>query len=392
MNKISRRNFLLSSTAATFITSCAPVNNETEQSAFEVTRNTVVDPILAQRRTINPFLAWNVRKGRSGNRYGLAWTADPQRRYYQQATPLIRLSELYWNYYYPNKSWLNYPGIEAHLTNRNWGHAAEYGTTLATDIGSPEFLNYIASVGANNVRSSNAHGILLDWWHDRHQGGFSESQVRRARQILVKELRSVLGQDAVIIGNVNWRRDAATVSQINGVFLELYKNPYNERSSTLYNRTELFEIEGLLRYYDERLAYPRIIALEGWRQTTRVSDGDRNTPANRRMAKILAAMSVVIPTHGYILYADNNPDTSDGDHDHLYYDFYNFDVGRPTSGYNRVKSGVGFKEHERGVVAYNITGRDVVFQTSYGRRITISANSGLFCEYAGDTESCLSPD
>ena len=144
MNKISRRNFLLSSTAAIFITSCAPVNNETVQSTFEATRNPTVDPILAHRKTINPFLAWNRRAGRTGNRYGLAWTADPQRRFYSQGAPLIRLSELYWNYYYPNKAWLNYQGIERFLTNRNWGHGAEYGATLATDITSTEFISYIA--------------------------------------------------------------------------------------------------------------------------------------------------------------------------------------------------------------------------------------------------------
>ena len=32
------------------------------------------------------------------------------------------------------------------------------------------------------------------------------------------------------------------------------------------------------------------------------------------MAKLLTAMSVVIPTNGYILYGDNNNDTPDGDY------------------------------------------------------------------------------
>lgn len=382
----------IATVALGFVVSCVPAEDETAQSTPEIERNAVVDPILAQRRTINPFLAWNVREGRSGNRYSLAWTADPKRHNYTQSAPLIRLSELYWNYYYPNKNWLNYPGIRPYLTDRNWGHAAEYGTTLATDISSPDFLNYIASVGATNVQDSNAHGVLLDWWHDHHQGGFSESQVRRARQLLIREMRNTLGQDALLVGNVNWRRDTATVSQINGVFLELYKTPYEGRSDTLYTRSELFEIESLLRYYEQHLAYPRLVALEGWRQTTAVSDSDRNTPANRRMAKIMTAMSVVIPTHGYILYGDNNPDTPDGDHDHLYYDFYNFDVGQPTSGYQQLARGVGYKEHDRGVVAYNITGRDVVFETSDGREITAPANSGLFCEYVGDAERCLSEE
>lgn len=374
------------------VASCMPAENQSAPTAQKAQPNDIIDPILAQRRTINPFLAWNSREGQTGNRYGLTWTASPQRSHYRQNAPLIRLSELYWNYYYPNKSWLNYPGIEPFLTNRNWGHAAEYGTTLATDINSPDFLRYIASVGVNNVQNANAHGIMLDWWHDGHQGGFSEGQVRRSRQLLMRELRVALGQNAIIIGNVNWHKDTATVSQINGVFLELYKNPYGSRSNSLYTRSELFEIENLLVYYDQNLAYPGLIALEGWRQTRTVSDADRNTSANRRMAKIMTAMSVVIPANGYILYGDNNPDTPNGDHDHLYYDFYSFDVGQPTSAYKEVSRGVGFKEHYRGVVAYNITGRDVDFVTSDGREITAPANSGLFCEYLGNAEKCLSPD
>jgi hypothetical protein len=54
-----------------FMVSCVPAENETAQSIPEIERNAVVDPILAQRRTINPFLAWNRKAGRTGNRYGL---------------------------------------------------------------------------------------------------------------------------------------------------------------------------------------------------------------------------------------------------------------------------------------------------------------------------------
>ena len=373
--------------------SCMQIEDQPKQVAPVVKRNSLVDPILALRRTINPFLAWNKKEGRNGNRYGLAWTADPRRSVYRQSDPLIRLTELYWHYYYPNTSWLDYPGIEPYLTDTNWGHAAEYGTTLATDITSPGYLDYIASISARNVKNAAAHGVLLDWWHDHHDGGFSEGQVRRSRQSLVAGLRDALGQEAIIIGNVNWHHDKATVSQINGVFLELSKEPYERRSKTLYTRSELFKIESLLLYYEQRLAYPRLIALNGWRQTAAVNDLDRNTPANRQMAKIMTAMSVVIPAHGYILYGDNNPDTDyEDDHHHLYYDFYSFDVGQPTSSYQRVSRGAGFKEHEQGFVAYNITTRDIVFTTSDGREITAPANSGLFCEYVGNSERCLSED
>ena len=374
---------------------CMPVHDHPAETAPLVERNATIDPIFAERRTINPFLAWNVKKGRSGNRYSLAWTADPYRHLYAQFQPVIRLSEIYWAYNYTNKHWSYYPGIESYISTRAW-NGGSVGTPdrYANDLENPAFIDFITRASIDKAQTTSSNGIILDWWHDNHAGsnGFSPSVVRAARMNLVNEVRETAGDSFLILGNVNWHKDTVTVSELNGVFLELWKSPYGSRAATLYSRSELFEIEDLLHYYEQRLAYPRLVALNGWRKTTSVSDADRNTPANRRMAKILTAMSVVIPTHGYILYGDNNPDTPAGDHDHLYYDFYRFDVGKPTSGYQRVSRGIGFKEHDRGVVAYNITGRDVNFRTSDGRKFTVPANSGLFCEYAGATEQCLSED
>lgn len=50
---------------------CAVQDHPTEAAPL-TEKNSVVDPILAQQQTINPFLAWNVKAGRSGNKYGLA--------------------------------------------------------------------------------------------------------------------------------------------------------------------------------------------------------------------------------------------------------------------------------------------------------------------------------
>ena len=211
-----------------------------------------------------------------------------------------------------------------------------------------------------------------------------------ARSAIAKKLRAKIGPEKIILGNVNWRKDTATVPYINGVFLELYKKPSKSTSNRLYNSQELQNMESLLNYYEEKLQAPKLIALEGWRKTKSVSNEDRNTPENRKMAKLLTAMSVVIPTNGYILYADNNNDTPDGDHAHLFYDFYSFDIGKPTSGYNKIKSGVGYKEHDRGFIAYNITGSSKKFKRKNGQEHTIEAKSGLFCKDVGTKTECLS--
>ena len=111
------------------------------------------------------------------------------------------------------------------------------------------------------------------------------------------------------------------------------------------------------------------------------------------MAKLLTAMSVVVPTNGYILYGDNNPDTPDGDHGHDYYDFYSFDIGKPTGPRVKVSNGVSYKQHQEGFIAYNITSRAKSFEINGSNRtVSIEAKSGLFCKETGDAFDCLAVD
>ncbi|MDB4085143.1 hypothetical protein N9539_02310 [Amylibacter sp.] len=344
---------------------------------------------LEARKTINAFRAWSTRSVEK-NKYRLMWDGGTNMRF--NSNKSINLYEVYWNYNYVGKPWSYYPGIEKYLTKRNWSHDAEYGKTVANKIIDPNYQDFIVDVMVEKQKRNNTDGIMVDWWHNNHQSssGYSKHQVRMARTAIAKKLRAKIGPEKIILGNVNWRKDTATVPYINGVFLELYKKPSKSTSNRLYNSQELRNMESLLNYYEEKLQAPKLIALEGWRKTKSVSNEDRNTPENRKMAKLLTAMSVVIPTNGYILYADNNNDTPDGDHAHLFYDFYSFDIGKPTSGYNKVKSGVGYKEHDKGFIAYNITGSSKKFKRKNGQEHTIEAKSGLFCKDVGAKTECLS--
>jgi hypothetical protein len=335
---------------------------------------------LSHRKTINPFLAWNEEKFNDGA-YGLRWSYSPQ----SKSKSTISLNEVYWNYAYDLG---RYPGEEPFLTDRNWGHAAEYGHTLATRIDDPDFIIFISDVVSRNISTHSFDGVFLDWWHDNHPSGYSATKVKSARISLVKSIRTAIGPNKLILGNVNWGLDKSTVRDINGVFLELWK----EQANRLYNSSELQDIEKLINYYNQNLAYPKIVALEGWRKTSSKDVKERNSPENRQMAKLLTAMSVVIPDNGYILYGDNNQDTDNGDHDHTYYDFYSFDIGRPTSSFIKIKSGLGYKEHQEGFVAYNITNRKQSFKRSNGETVEIEAKSGLFCKNAGTSSDCLPYD
>ena len=91
------------------------------------------------------------------------------------------------------------------------------------------------------------------------------------------------------------------------------------------------------------------------------------------------------------MYSDNNTDSKKGSYDHLIYDFFDFDIGKPIRGTDRVMQGVGLKEHERGFIAYNITQQNRVVERKNGSKISIPAYSGYFCEEISERK-CLPLD
>ena len=55
----------------------------------------------------------------------------------------------------------------------------------------------------------------------------------------------------------------------------------------------------------------------------------------------------------------------------LNYDFYSFDIGKPTSRYKNVGDGIGYKEHENGFVAYNINKSEKSFKRTNGQTVKV---------------------
>ena len=327
---------------------------------------------LTARKTFNIFRAWNANL--SPQKYGLYWTHD----IYDELPGKFSLETPGWNYHYVGKSWNNYPGIEQFVRKGvNWGHAAEYGTTLATDYTNPEFHDYFAELVA--ILNSDVDGILLDWWHDNHYEINSKSAVARARQQIAQHVREKMGDDFLIVGNVNWDKDTATIENLNGVFLELYKTPYERKNA--YTSIEIDSMIDVLKYYENELQYPKLIAFEPWRVSQQSkSNGkslteDRITPENQKFAKLFATILSVHTSNGYFLYADSNDDTEDGDHGHAWYSFYDLDIGKPTSKGVEVANRIGVRKYEKGLLGYNYTSRDIEIDTPNGT-IKIPSQSG----------------
>lgn len=384
---------IISTLATTLLVGCnsqglIPPENPSQKThqvnftATSVEENGAFAEELSARKTFNIFRAWNSRI--SPDKYGLYWTANNY-----DLPGKFSLEETYWNYHYVGKAHSDYPGIQNFIREGvNWGHAAEYGKTLATDYTKPEFHMYYADLVAQ--RNSDVDGILLDWWHDHHGKVNSKNAVAKARKSIAVELRDKLGDDFLLVGNVNWRKDTATIDYLNGVFLELYKTPYERRNA--YTPVEIDRMIDLLKYYESNLQYPKLIAFEPWRVSERNSSNqnaleqDRITPANQRLAQLFASILNVHTSNGYYLYADSNHDTEYGDHGHAWYGFYDIDIGKPSSMGIEVDSRIGIRKYEKGLLGYNYTAENVEIVTQSGT-LEIPAFSGSICIFSGD--ECL---
>lgn len=368
----------------TNITSQKIASEQKATSATEKKLAPKVQNVLDMRRTVNVFKAWD-SPGTYGDvyekKYGLYWTVSPK-----APKRTLVLDQINWAFNYPRYKYDNYPGIKKFISTSPWGHDKEYGETYAIDLTHPDYAQYMANIAYQAVLRNNSHGIMLDWWHDSHPTNLSKSQIRKARQALVKEYRRLDDHQTIILGNVNDRRDKSFAQITNGVFLEHWKHPTKP-----YTTTQLFEMEKTLEFFDENLLEPKIIAFNVWKlsKTSEDSRKNRQSAYNRQYAKLFTAMSVVIPKNGYILYGDNNQDDPKSDHDHDFYDFYNFDIGSPTSEYIKIKRGVGLKYHDRGLITYNLTSSDQTLDIPGGKTITVPKKSGLFCKTLGDEIACI---
>jgi hypothetical protein len=333
--------------------------------------------------------------------YGLIWTGTgvardlestqpsvlpPQQALMQSDSDTLYLISEEWHYWYPDWRTLS-SDSPFYLDEVYQFHVgSEYGHTLMINFEHPDWPALLAEK-AFHFREAGFDGMMLDWWHDGAGNGRSEAQVQDARIAISQTIHERVGDEFILMGNVNWSMDDPTAQYLSGVFLELWKSDPSEAYALTYSEESQDEwnpsierMEDLLIYWDTHLRWPKIIAFEPWKITTGDYLADRFTDENVRYAKLFAAMAVVIPENGYILYADNNDDWDGGDHQHAYYDFYLTDLGKPTSEMVIAEEGVAYKTFEHGFVAYNRTLSTIEVTLPDGTMFTIDSLEGLFVQ------------
>ena len=356
-----------------------------------------IDQVLSKRKTINVFRAWNgYSLGTSG--YGLMWSAITP----TPATSIgFSLREILWAYTYPDKLHYGQVGFEKFMRNKKWGGKSwkEYGNTKHIDYTHPDFLDYFKKLVRE--RTVGLDGVMFDLWKNNHEkkGGRSKSTVKKFRYKIAKAVREEMGKDFIILGNVNWEKQKDTHKFLNGVFLELWK-----KGKSGYSCNEIKKIADIIKFHDENLSYPRLVAVNVWKiaknppkekekELIRKIFGKdiniraydkkwwiknyRSSPENIKFAKLFTAMSMVIPENGYILYGDSNHDHPDHDHFHEIYDFQKIDLGKPTSLKTDIIDGLAFKLHEKGVIAYNLTKNNYLIKFDK-KKVLVKSFEGVF--------------
>jgi len=201
-----------------------------------------------------------------------------------------------------------------------------------------------------------------------------------------------MGDDFLLLGNVNYRTNRKVIAELNGVFLELYK-----KTPRPYSSSQIKKIEAIIDFYNENLKPPKIIAFEPWRvsdkriskdftkpEVLQLVNKDINSEINRRYAKLYSAMSAVAADTGYILYPDNGLDTATGEHDHFYYDVWRVDLGKPNTAMKELASGIRIKGFEKGFIAYNRTKKDVILQFK-DYTVLLKAEDAMFIDKSGNS-------
>ena len=319
--------------------------------------NSKVDQILSKRKTINPFLQWGYHYMSSGNYYGIAWTSGSARRLFPNN--MLELETPTWNYYYIGKSWgfwRDNAKQKTFVTGSNWGHDAGFGETKAMNIIDPAYPKAFAEE-AHAISEDGIHGVMLDWWNLNFSSPYPKNTQQSAMIRITDEIRKQVGDDFLILGNTNWKKNPNLVNPINGVFLELWRDYPGS-----YGSNEIAEMEGLIKFHEKHLRYPRLIAFEPMRIFDNSDPYNRTSEEDLRFARLFSAMATVIPEHGYIQYPDNQKylfTHYGGKHDHHYYDVYKVDLGKPVSKYTPIAKGVAYKKFEYGYIAFSRLEYDV---------------------------------
>ena len=230
---------------------------------------------------------------------------------------------------------------------------------ILVDFTLPEVQDIIVQKAVAIAKSGLYDGIVFDWWHEDivtlfRWGDYSEQystaeEELAARLSFIQRVRENVPDDFLIIGNTNRRKIPVTAPYINGGYMETGRD-YDGG----YTHEGLAEIENSLLWLEENLREPRVNCLEGWGVGAEAPD----SPTNKRWMRAITTLSL---THsdGYVMYNLGGIAFGVGDHEHIWHDFWDANLGKPigpkAQRYQNIE-GLFIREFTNGWAVYNRSG------------------------------------
>ena len=184
---------------------------------------------------------------------------------------------------------------------------------------------------------------------DRDSLKASSEEIEAAVIQIFSEIRARVPDDFIIIVNAGANKMESLSELINGAFMEFVREP-----GRYYNYEELLRLENTLQWNETNLRYPQVNGLEGFG----IGAEHPNSPNNQKWMRVFTTLGL---THSdaYVVY-----NRGEEDHEHIWYDFWDADLGRPIGGtetkgqlYDN-RDGVFIREFTNGWAVYNRSGKE----------------------------------
>ena len=330
--------------------------------------------------------------------FGIEWDTTPNRPQLEQATRLAGTSNTFFeirrNAQRFNPDTIAIKSIGIHERGSDKAFPLDSPFWLRDDNGEivrnvlgmpytnffvPELQNLIVDRIIAIERCGAYDGVFLDGFAyngtgfvGRHLYNATDEEIMQVWENIFEAVRAQTRDDFLILINANHTKPTRFAEYVNGVFMESGKDHPGG-----YTRDWLLVHEATLTWAENNLREPRINCLQGEGMSIEPPDG----PNNLRWMRMFTTLSL---THsdGYVLYTDGRRDFAVGlnipHHAHVWYDFWNTDLGQPVGPkatlHDPDTPGVFIREFTNGWAVYNRSGKAQVIEFTEN---VASVTSGL---------------
>ena len=224
------------------------------------------------------------------------------------------------------------------------------GTRGLLDFTHPEVQDRILGEVKAIDRCGLFDGIFFDWWNDGDQvlGGYrTRDQEQQARETIMRRIRAETRPEFLVFVNAGPHILPRTGPFVNGSFMETVE-PHDNPTTDLPQKLDIYA--ETLSWSELNMRQPLINLLEGWANPHEPADSLMNS-------RWMRAFTTLSLTHsdGYVLF------TNGFEHDHLWYNFWDADLGRPVGEKGQLyqeTEGLYIREFTNGWAAYNNSGAE----------------------------------